>query len=101
MLQNQKSLAGLAEDPSTRILWQTVVPGRLPQPLLMGMGPDHDVDSREVLIVAKRGAGAKYIQDGRVGPAINQLLQHYRRSRIELKKSRNYIPPKRTACAYL
>lgn len=104
-IANQKSLAGLAEDPFTRSLWEAV-PGHLlppPPPPDLGSfegGWGNWVDSREVVIVAKRGAGAKHIQDGRsMRDKIKRLLDQM--SWAELKKSGKYIPPEDDACAHL
>jgi hypothetical protein len=52
--------------------------------------PDWD---REVIIIAKRGAGAKYVQDGSMmRDKIRRLLD--KMSWAELKKSDKYIPPR-------
>jgi hypothetical protein len=53
---DQKALTGLAEGPFTSP-WEAVPGHLLPPPA----SPDWD---REVIIIAKRGAGAKYVQDG-------------------------------------
>jgi hypothetical protein len=53
----QKSSAGSAEPPFTRSSWEAVPGHLLPPPA----APDLD---REMIIIAKRGAGVKYVQDG-------------------------------------
>jgi hypothetical protein len=82
----QMSLAGSTEPPFTRSSWEAVPGHLLPLPPL----PDWD---REVIVIAKRGAGAKYVQDG------STMREHIRRlldkmSWAELKKSGKYIPPR-------
>jgi hypothetical protein len=83
---DQKSSAGLAKGPSTRSSWEAV-PGHLLSP---PASPDWD---REVIIIAKRGAGVKYVQDGSMmRDKIRRLLDKV--SWAELKKSDKYIPPR-------
>jgi hypothetical protein len=85
MLQIKEPLASLAEDSFTGSPWESL-PGHLlpfPRPL------DWD---REVAIIAKRGAGANYIQDGgMMRDKIKRLL--HQMSWAELKKSDKYIAP--------
>jgi hypothetical protein len=83
---DHKSSAGLAEDPFTRSPWEAVPGHLLPPP------PTFEWD-REVIVIAKRGAGAKYVQDG------SMMRDHIRRlldkmSWAELKTSGKCIPPR-------
>ena len=81
---DQKSSAGLAGGPFTRSSWEAIPGHLLPPPA----SPDWD---REVIIIAKRGAGAKYVQDGSMmRDKIRRLLD--KMSWAELKKSDKYIP---------
>jgi hypothetical protein len=83
---DQKSSAGSAEPPFTRSSWEAVPGYLLPPPA----APDWD---REVIIIAKRGAGAKYVQDSSMmRDRIRRLLD--KMSWAELKKSDKYIPPR-------
>jgi hypothetical protein len=85
-IADQKSPDGLAEDSFTRSSWEAV-PCHLLPPL-----PSFEWD-REVIVIAKRGAGAKYVQDG------SMMREHIRRlldkmSWAVLKTSGKYIPPR-------
>jgi hypothetical protein len=103
---NEKSIAGLAENYLTRSSWDAIPGHTFPRPpppdwdSFHGVGWGHWVDSREVMIVAKRRAGAKYVQDGRsINVKIKRLIDTM--SWPELKKSGKYIPAEDDVCAHL
>jgi hypothetical protein len=88
---DQKASDDLAEDSFTRSSWEAVPGHLLPQPPSFA---DWSFEwDREVTVIAKRGAGAKYVQDGSMMHGhIRRLLE--KMSWAELKTSGKYIPPR-------
>jgi hypothetical protein len=95
---NGPKVAGLAEMPQTRTPWDAV-PGQLPPGALMADMGSLDADAREILVVAKRGKDASYVQDGSdLDEDIKSLLSSMSWAEIKEKK---YIPPYDDPCAHL
>jgi len=107
-LATEPNVAGAAEMPQTRMIYDSV-PGQIPPGSVMGVKRlayggyggygERDVDAREVLVVAKRGRNASYVQDGSaLHEDIKDLMSTM--SWLEIKEKK-YIPPYDHPCAHL
>ncbi|KAH8662914.1 hypothetical protein BGZ60DRAFT_412264 [Tricladium varicosporioides] len=100
-VSKESSSKGAAEDPERRMAF-SALPGHLPKVALQT--PQNRrrvvVDKREVMVVAKRGKGVSYIEDGmELDKDIEQTFQEMKWA--EIKKSRRYVPPEDDPCAHL
>jgi hypothetical protein len=104
-LATKPNVAGAAEMPQTRMIYDAV-PGQIPPGFEMRVKSSadddydaRDVDAREVLVVAKRGRNASYMQDGSaLHKGIKDLVSTM--SWLEIKEKK-YIPPYDDPCAHL
>jgi hypothetical protein len=91
-IANSPRLAGLAENPQTRTAYNSGTgPLAARNPKLRGLrGPLDDLEAREVLVVAKRGKDAPYVQDGSfMNDSLKGLLEKMKWQEIRNRKYYN------------
>ncbi|KAH6678141.1 hypothetical protein B0J14DRAFT_582033 [Halenospora varia] len=97
----ERGSKGAAEDPERRVAF-FAPPGRLPKTSLQISQSDGRpvIDEREVMVVAKRGKGVSYVEDGmELNKDIEQTFQEMKWP--EIRESRFYIAPENDPCAHL
>ena len=103
---NVPGVTGLTGNPQTRTVYNPI-PGHLstnvqplPGTMVNDLVSEGDLDAREVLVVAKRGINASYVQDGsQLNEKIRSLLS--KMTWQEIKDSGRYLPPEDDPCAHL
>lgn len=97
-IAKEAGTAGLSENPATRVTWECE-PGNGPA-RESSEGVDKR-DTREVLVVVKRGLEANYIQDGsQLHKNIKGLLREFG-SWKEIKKRGCYLDSENDPCSHL